>query len=136
MKVKDDNLWLCQDCLQVAVNADYTGLQYYYSEEEADKREQEINEGLERLGKYLVPHFNTEEETGYCCGDCGNYFYKSEAAYIIDDFDDNVPACPECNSDYISEIGNGYQEFSSEDCDCCGSTLAGSLWRFATLEED
>jgi hypothetical protein len=32
-----------------------------------------------------------------------------------------------------SETGEGYEEFSSHGCDCCGSRLAGSLFEFAVL---
>jgi hypothetical protein len=30
MRIVRDDLWLCVDCLFVAVNGDYTGLDYHY----------------------------------------------------------------------------------------------------------
>ena len=79
MKVIQDDLWLCSDCVQAAVNNDYTGLQYHYiSERHANDKMAEIQEGLEKLGPYLVPDFNTETLDGInsfskvycdCCGD-------------------------------------------------------------------
>lgn len=136
MKIIQDDLWLCTDCLMAAVNNDYTGLDYYYKESEATKRMEEIQAGLEKLGPHLVPFFNTEEENGYWCSDCNSYHYSSEMKTAIDNFDDEVPACPDCCSDDVSEIGNGHQEFSHDGCDCCGSWLAGELHRFAVLGED
>jgi len=52
--VIQDDLWLCSDCLQAAVNDDYTGLDYHYGPVEAEKRMEEIQAGLSRLGSGLV----------------------------------------------------------------------------------
>ena len=56
-KVIDDSFMVCSDCLQAIANNDYTGLDYYYSEKEADKRMQDIQKGVENAGGYI------------CCGD-------------------------------------------------------------------
>jgi hypothetical protein len=86
MRIAQDDLWLCQDCMIVAVNDDPSGI-------EDDERVEEVYAGLKELGPHLVPDFD-------------------------------------------SETDEGHLEFSSRGCDCCGSGLAGELWRFATLEED
>ena len=52
--VIQDDLWLCSECLQAAVNNDYTGLDYHYGPVEAEKRMEEIQAGLSRLGSGLV----------------------------------------------------------------------------------
>ena len=78
------NLWLCVDCLEVAVNGDYSGL--------GNNRVSTIEQGLLKLGPHLAINFD-------------------------------------------SETGEGIEEFSSCGCDCCGSKLAGEMYRFAILGE-
>ena len=57
MNVIRDNLWLCVDCLMLAVNGDASGI--------ADpKRLAACNMGLDRLGPHLVPNWDNDEETG------------------------------------------------------------------------
>lgn len=77
MEIVKDDLWLCSDCLMLAVNGDATGLDYHYSAEEADRRLREIEKGLNELGPHLVPAFDSETEKGIeefsrrtcdCCG--------------------------------------------------------------------
>lgn len=77
MHVTQDNLWLCADCLQTAVNDDYSGLDYYYSEPESTRRMKAIKVGLGELGPNLVPDFDSETGKGIdefssvgcdCCG--------------------------------------------------------------------
>jgi hypothetical protein len=77
MKVVQDDLWLCVDCLSAAVNGDYTGLQYYFKEPEATRRTEAIKAGLAKLGPHLVPDFDSETGEGIrefsscgcdCCG--------------------------------------------------------------------
>lgn len=53
MKVKIENLAFCQECTMAAINDDYTGLDYHYSADEAEKRAQEIRNGLAGLGSYV-----------------------------------------------------------------------------------
>lgn len=45
-EVIDDNFMVCTDCLMVIANADYSGLDYYYSEEEAAQRKEAIDDGI------------------------------------------------------------------------------------------
>ena len=78
MEVIQDDLWLCQDCTIVAVNGDWTWLDYYYSSEaEQEERRAEIEAGLSELGAHLVPNFDSEAGDGMeefssrhcdCCG--------------------------------------------------------------------
>lgn len=78
MIVVQDDLWLCTDCLLAAVNDDYTGLDYHYDEQEADKRMKKIQAGLDELGTHLVPDFDSDTGEGIeefsrttcdCCGE-------------------------------------------------------------------
>lgn len=57
MKIAQDDLWLCDDCLIVAVNGDTAGI-------ESDERVAEVNAGLDRLGSHLVTDFDSETEDG------------------------------------------------------------------------
>lgn len=41
---------------------------------------------------------------------------------------------PHLVPDFDSETSDGIREFSRCGCDCCGSGLAGTFHRFATLE--
>lgn len=77
MKVIEDDLWLCTDCLFAAVNDDYTGLDYSYSKPEAESRERAIRKGLADLGPNLVYNADSETSKGMnefshrpcdCCG--------------------------------------------------------------------
>ena len=77
MYVEKGDIWLCADCLQAAVNDDYTGLDYYYEAKEAEERETAIRKGLNKLGPNLVPDFDSETDDGIeefsscgcdCCG--------------------------------------------------------------------
>jgi len=66
----DDDLWVCVDCMIVAVNGDYSGL--------TDERCEEVDAGLEGTGGYVVPNFDgSETDDGirefswspcHCCG--------------------------------------------------------------------
>ena len=65
MRVIQDDLWLCGDCLQAAVNDDYTGLDYYYNPAESELKEKAIRDGLAALGGNLV--IDSDGETGDGC---------------------------------------------------------------------
>ncbi len=56
MQIVRDDVWLCGDCRSIAVNGDYSGLDYHFGNDEdaRDKRAAEIDAGLERLGPHLV----------------------------------------------------------------------------------
>ena len=74
MKIIRDDLWFCQDCLIVAVNGDYSGIDWHYGRglspgrgelrEGAKERAAEIDAGLAGLGPNLVPDFNSETWDG------------------------------------------------------------------------
>jgi hypothetical protein len=90
MRVIQDDLWLCTECLCPAVNGDYSSLDYYYDAKESAEHKRTIDDGLDALGPNLV-------------------------------------------SDYDCETGEGIDEFSHHGCDCCGTDLAGTFYRFAIL---
>lgn len=86
MKVIHDDLWLCVDCLFAAVNGDYTGLDYHYDPEEAEKRMLMIQEGLERLGPHLVPDFSedgVETFSRRSCDCCGTSLAGSRHRFAV-----------------------------------------------------
>ena len=73
MKVKIENLAFCEDCTMVAVNGDYTGLDYHYSEDEAEKRAKEIDDGLAALGAvYYDDSRDSDEFSTRRCDCCGS----------------------------------------------------------------
>lgn len=57
VKVLRDNLWLCADCLIVAVNGDTSGI-------DSEAQIADIAAGLERLGRGLVPNYDCETGEG------------------------------------------------------------------------
>ncbi|MBM7454497.1 hypothetical protein HNR62_000326 [Oceanisphaera litoralis] len=66
-------IYVCWDCIPVIANADYTHLDRDYSPEEADRRMQAIDQGLERLGWVMVGDTlkDLEHSTAPCdcCGE-------------------------------------------------------------------
>lgn len=68
MRVIQDDIWLCVDCLFAAVNGDMPT-------DSTPERDAEITEGLAALGPHLVPDFDMETGEGHSefssCGcDC------------------------------------------------------------------
>lgn len=130
MKVIQDDLWLCEDCTSAAVNDDYTGLDFHYTEPEATRRMNLIRAGLARLG-ILVPDFGQEKVR---CQECDTVSLDSELvlAYSEED-EEECKACPDCGEFAFDFLGDGEEEFSRKPCDCCGDTLHGRRNRFAVL---
>jgi hypothetical protein len=64
MRLDRQDIWLCVDCLVAAVNNDYTGLDYDYSEPESTERMNRIKLGLAELGPHLVPDYDSETGEG------------------------------------------------------------------------
>lgn len=70
MQIIKDGLLLCEDCLIVAVNGDYSGFDYAMNgrgpevEAKRDARIAEVDAGLTRLGPNLVPAFDSETGKG------------------------------------------------------------------------
>lgn len=56
MRIVQDDLWLCADCLLVAVNGDDSSVP-------ADRLDA-VRNGVDRLGAHLVPDFDTETQDG------------------------------------------------------------------------
>lgn len=89
MKIVRDGIELCEDCLIAACNDDYSGLDYYLKEPEATERMHAIQAGLFRLGRYLVPNFDSETGQG-CndfsmrpCGCCGSRLHGSRHEFAV-----------------------------------------------------
>ena len=85
MKVKIENLAFCTDCTMVAVNGDYTGLDYHYSVDEAEKRAQEINDGLAALGGHICYDDNrdSDEFSTRRCDCCGSNLAGKRDYFIV-----------------------------------------------------
>ena len=85
MKVKIENLAFCTDCTMVAANGDYTGLDYHYSEDEAEKREQEITAGLTALGSHVCYDCRQEpdEFSTRRCDCCGSNLAGKRDYFIV-----------------------------------------------------
>jgi len=95
MNIIRDGIQLCEDCLIVAVNGDYSGFDYQMNgrgpEEEAkrDARIAEVDAGLTRLGPNLVPNFDSETGKGYDefsvypCGCCGTKLHGSRHEFAV-----------------------------------------------------
>ncbi len=101
MKIIQDDLWLCVDCLMAAVNGDVTGI-------DSDKRVAEVWAGLEKLGANLVPNFDSETGEGieeFARRDCDSCHsglaggFHRFATLGPDDYEQ----CGECGFDHAYE---------------------------------
>jgi len=114
MRVIRDEIKLCTDCMIIAVNADYSGLQYYLDGDKLDAKIDQINAGLDKLGPNLVMSFDPDFQ----------YDFIIELA-----------------NDARRELGlpertNGIDEFDTWNaCECCGTRLHGARYDFAILGE-
>ena len=85
MKVKIENLAFCPDCTMAAVNGDYTGLDYHYSADESEKREQEIKAGLAALGGpvYYDDSRESDEFSARRCDCCGSALAGRRDYFVV-----------------------------------------------------
>lgn len=95
MQIIRDGILLCDDCLIVAVNGDYSGFDGAMNgrgpevEAERDARIAEVDAGLERLGPNLVPSYDSETERGIDefssspCGCCGTRLAGSRHEFAV-----------------------------------------------------
>ena len=84
MKVKIENLAFCQECTMAAINDDYTGLDYHYSAYEAEKRAQEIRNGLAGLGAvYYDDNRESDEFSTRKCDCCGTRLAGRRDYFIV-----------------------------------------------------
>ena len=132
MKIIRD-LWLCEDCAQIALNGDASSLDYYYEPDEADRRLLEIEAGLEALPG-LVPDDRDDEME---CRECGHISEEGDFLSVVEnegtDDEGSFRSCPACHSYDTEPRDSGTEEFSLHECDCCGTDLAGRRMRFAQL---
>ena len=85
MKVKIENVAFCEDCTTAAVYDDYTSLDYHYSRDEAEKRAQEIRNGLASLGG-LVCYDSSRDPDEFStrwCECCGSRLAGKREYFII-----------------------------------------------------
>jgi len=87
-KVIDDSFMVCADCYCIVGSGDASAFDYWYSEEEADRRLHEVEECIASIQGIIYP------------------------------------------GDFIKD-----EEFSRDDCDCCGIDLAGARHHCIILEE-
>lgn len=88
MKVIIENLRLCQDCTQAAVNDDYSGLDYYLNEQDSLERQKEIVAGLKSLGSGLVCRDDIDEFSSRKCDCCGTRLAGERTLFnVIHDYD-------------------------------------------------
>ncbi len=82
MEVVNDNIWLCEDCVQPAVNDDYSSLDYHYSPSEADRKMKRIKEGLERLGPISIGK-EIKDLSNRGCDCCGTHAASRLQQFVI-----------------------------------------------------
>ena len=70
-KIIQEGLLFCPDCLQAAVNDDYTGLDYHLTPDEAEKRMKAIKKGRASLPGYPVYNGIDEDFSIEPCSCCG-----------------------------------------------------------------
>lgn len=79
---------VCTDCIMAIVNNDFSGLDYFYTEEESRRRLGEITQGMKALGPNIVCMDN--EPDAFCtlsCDCCGTRSI-GERHYVADISDD------------------------------------------------
>jgi ribosomal protein L37AE/L43A len=123
--------WLCLDCTEVAVGD--ANLDYHYSPEEAQARLDLIEANMP---PNLVADWRDEQE--WECTDCGWIGIEEDCPTVQDPDGEGgtIFVCPSCNSEDLRRREHGYDEFSREECECCGTHLAGSRYRFVQLLSD
>lgn len=75
--IVNGSFMVCGDCLPVIVNGDYSHLDYHYSEEEAEEKMKEIDQGIAAAveGGRWISSGDTNEDVEFsrspchCCGD-------------------------------------------------------------------
>ncbi len=85
VEVIDDDFYVCEECLMVIANGDYSILDAHYNEEEADKRKQEIDQALDLIEGHVVPgdEENDMEFSGRRCDCCGDQYLGSKHHCVI-----------------------------------------------------
>lgn len=74
MEVVNDDYMVCAECMMAIANDDFSGLDYYYSPDDAAERMAEIKQGMAEAGGYIVVGNSGQDEefsrrTCDCCGD-------------------------------------------------------------------
>lgn len=126
MRIIEDDLWLCGDCMAYEVNGDLPP-------DTDTARDEAITEGVARLGPHLVPDFGEQPRT-FECDECDKEFPAGQ----VEIHGHLLTQCPSCLSGELRETtrDSGEEEFSRRKCDACGTPLAGARYRFAILGED
>ncbi len=97
MHVARDGIELCEDCMIVAVNGDYTGITVRRKltdsdedhEARLDRRIKRIDDGLAELGPHLVPNFDSETGEGInehsrgSCDCCGSSLHGARHEFAV-----------------------------------------------------
>ena len=84
VQVIDDRFYVCEECLMVIANGDYSILDAY-SEEERDKRKQEIDQALDQIEGHVVPGEPEEvvEFSKMSCDCCGSRLFGSRHHCVV-----------------------------------------------------
>lgn len=81
-----ETIWVCSDCAPVIANDDYSHLSNYETEEEVDRRLEEINNGIADLiegGKQLIVGEETNEFSKSPCECCGEKLAGSRCQVTV-----------------------------------------------------
>lgn len=87
MIVKQDDLWLCEECMIAAVNGDFSSI-------DSDEQVRNIEYGLKELGPGLVHDFDSETQDGIyeftlkLCACCKTYLAGSRYRFAVLGADD------------------------------------------------
>lgn len=87
IKMINENFMVCDDCLPIIVNGDASGLDYSYTEEEAEHRLQEIETGIAGAGGYICLGDETRDHEFSsrfcdCCND-GLAGYRHHCVILV-----------------------------------------------------
>lgn len=124
-------IWFCSDCMHFHETGDATSFDWNYCEDEAEDRLTECEAGLDSLAKEGNFFNDSCDESTHQCVFCGFVIDSNEVVATGEDLDEHI--CPSCGKDGLQQRSSGYDEFSRQDCDACGTDLAGSRHRYQLL---
>ncbi len=81
----NDDFQACGDCTPVLANGDYTHLDYYYDEAEAEAVMARINQGMDEAGGYIA-YGDRDKDIDFSrrrCDCCGSTLHGQRTHFVV-----------------------------------------------------